>query len=180
MVTLTDTPPVRTDLTSESALAAELMFALHSGWQLQGDIEWDPDIERTNQSSLYLRYHGDNRHLFNIGYRYRNDDREQLEQSDVSLIWPIGDHWSFISRWNQDLIHDRIVEAFAGIEYQSCCWAVRVLGRRWVNDNDLSAIDKVNEKEAIYIQFQLTGLGNIGDSMERLFRDSIPGYQEKN
>lgn len=178
MVTLSGTP-VRTDSTSKSALAAELMYALHSGWRLQGDIEWDPDIERTNQSSVYLRYHGDNRHLFNIGYRIRNDDREQLEQTDVSLVMPVSDHWSFISRWNQDLIHDRIIEAFAGLEYQSCCWAVRVVGRRWINDDDLSAVDEVQEKDALYIQFILKGLGNIGDSTERLFSDSIPGYQEE-
>lgn len=178
MVTLTGTPD-RTDLTSESALAAELMYALKSGWRVQGDIEWDSDIQRTNQSSLYLRYRGDNRHLFNVGYRIRNDNREQLEQSDVSLVWPITHRWSFVSRWNQDLIHDRIVEAFAGLEYQSCCWAVRVVGRRWINDSDLTAADKAKEKDAIYIQFVLKGLGNIGDSTEQLLSDSIPGYQSQ-
>jgi len=178
MVTLTGAQ-ARTDKTSESALAAELMYAFNSDWRVQGDLEWDSDIQRTNQSSIYMRYRGDNRHLFNVGYRIRNDNREQLEQSDVSLVWPVTQHWSFISRWNQDLINDRVVEAFAGLEYQSCCWAVRVVGRRWVNDDDLSAADKVKEKDAIYIQFVLKGLGNIGDSTEQLYRDSIPGYQQQ-
>ena len=176
-VTLNGTQ-ARTDRTSESALAGEIMYAWNPYWRLQGDIEWDPDISRTNQSSLYMRYHGDNRHLFNIGYRIRNDNREQLEQTDISLVWPISQQWSFISRWNQDLIHDRIVEAFAGLEYQSCCWAVRVVGRRWINDDDLTSNTNVEEKDAIYIQFILKGLGNIGDSTEQLYRDSIPGYQE--
>lgn len=178
MVTLSGAP-IRTDMTSESPLAAELMYALRSGWRVQGDIEWDPDIERTNQSSFYLRYHGDNRHLFNVGYRRRDDDRERLEQTDVSLVWPVADHWSVISRWNHDLIHDRVVEAFAGIEYQSCCWAVRLVGRHWINDDDITDSDGIEEKDAIYIQFELKGLGNIGDSMESLFEDSIIGYQKQ-
>jgi LPS-assembly protein len=155
------------------------MYALKSGWRLQGDIEWDSDIERTNQSSLNLRYHGDNNHLLNIGYRQRNDDSEdRLEQTDISAVFPVSDHWSVISRWNHDLIRDRIVEAFAGLEYQSCCWAVRVIGRHWINEDDITASDGVDEKDAIYIQFLLKGLGDIGSSTEQLFSDSIPGYQD--
>ncbi|MEZ5524834.1 MAG: LPS-assembly protein LptD [Pseudomonadales bacterium] len=173
-----DGAPVRTDMTSESPLAAELMFALKSGWRIQGDIEWDPDIERTNQSSLYLRYHGDNSHLFNIGYRRRNDDRQRLEQTDLSFVWPVADQWSLISRWNHDLINDRVVEAFAGVEYQSCCWAVRLVGRHWINNDDITDSEGIEEKDAIYIQFIFKGLGDIGDSIESLFSDSIPGYQE--
>ena len=65
------------------------------------------------------------------------------------------------------------------IVLSSCCWAVRVVGRRWINDSDLTAADKVKEKDAIYIQFVLKGLGNIGDSTEQLLSDSIPGYQSQ-
>lgn len=167
------------DRSSDSPIAAELMYAFKSGWRVQGDIEWDDDNSNTMQSSLFLRYHGDNQHLVNIGYRVRNDGRsERIEQTDLSTIWPISDRWSFISRWNHDLIHDRIIEAFAGVEYQSCCWAVRVVGRQWINDDDITKSDGVDEKNAIYIQFLLKGLGNIGDSMEKLFSDSILGYQE--
>ena len=175
-VTLTNTP-AHTDTTSDSPIAAELMYALKSGWRLQGDIEWDPDLSSTNQSSLNLRYHGDNQHILNIGYRVRNDGSERLEQTDISAAFPVSKHWSVVSRWNHDLIRDRLVEAFAGFEYQSCCWAVRVIGRRWINDDDINASDGVDEKNAIYIQFELKGLGKIGDSTERLFSDSIPGYQ---
>jgi len=174
-VTLTGTP----DRSADSPIAAELMYAFNSGWRVQGDIEWDDDNSNTTQSSLYFRYHGDNQHLVNIGYRVRNDgSSERIEQTDLSTVWPISDRWSFISRWNHDLIHDRIIEAFAGLEYQSCCWAVRVVGRQWINDDDITKSDGVDEKNAIYIQFLLKGLGNIGDSMEKLFSDSIQGYQE--
>ncbi|EGG98376.1 hypothetical protein imdm_97 [gamma proteobacterium IMCC2047] len=55
---------------------------------------------------------------------------------------------------------------------------MRVVGRQWINDDDITKSDGVDEKNAIYIQFLLKGLGNIGDSMEKLFSDSIQGYQE--
>lgn len=177
LVTLAGLPDA-SDKTSESAYAAEIKFALRSGWRLLGDIEWDPDLERTNESSLNLRYSSDSNHIFNIGYRIRAD-RQQLEQSDFSLVWPLSDRWRIFTRWNQDLIRDRIVEALAGLEYQSCCWNIRIAARRWINDDDLFRADEVEEKDGIYIQFQLKGLAGIGQSLEGILKNSIPGYQEQ-
>lgn len=166
------------DDTSESALAAEFMYALQSGWRFLGDIAWDPALERTNDGSLGLRYHGQDNRIFNLGYRVRND-RRKLEQTDISAMWPISPQWRIIARWNQDLIRDRVVEALAGLEYQSCCWSIRLAARRWVNDADIFSADKVEQKDGIYLQIQLKGLAGIGQSLEGLLQDSIIGYQEQ-
>lgn len=177
MVTLTGVTTPE-DEYSESSYAAEFVYALRSGWRFQGDIEWDPETERTNESSISLRYRSDNQHIFNLGYRVRND-RQKLEQTDISLIWPLGDRWQLFTRWNQDLINDRIIEALAGIQYSSCCWSVRIAARRWINDDDIFRVDEVEEKDGIYIQFQLKGLAGIGQSLDGILRNSIPGYQEQ-
>ena len=177
LVSLTGIPAI--DATnSESAYAAEFSYALRSGWRFYGDIEWDPELERTNESSIGLRYHSNNQHIFNLGYRVRND-RQKLEQTDFSLIWPLSDRWQIFTRWNQDLIHDRIIEALAGIEYSSCCWSIRIAARRWINDDDLFLANEVEEKDGIYIQFQLKGLAGLGQSLEGILSNSIPGYREQ-
>ena len=163
---------------SESAYAAQFQFALKSGWRITGDIEWDQEQERTNESSLSLRYRRDNNHIFNMGYRVRKD-RQRIEQSDVSLIWPLSDRWRVIARWNQDLINNRVVEALAGLEYQSCCWSVKVAARRWINDSDIVVVGDIEEKEGVYIQFELKGLAGIGSSLESLLTKSITGYREQ-
>ncbi len=164
--------------TSKSAFTAEFIYALQSGWRFLGDIEWDPELEKTNESSLSLRYKGKQNRIFNIGYRLRND-RRKLEQTDISGMWPVSSQWNIIARWNQDLIHDRIIEALVGIEYQSCCWSMRLAARRWINDDDIFSADKVEEKDGIYFQIQLKGLAGIGQSLEGLLKDSIMGYQEQ-
>ena len=94
-------------------------------------------------------------------------------------MWPISPQWRIIARWNQDLIRDRVVEALAGLEYQSCCWSIRLAARRWVNDADIFSADKVEEKDGMYLQIQLKGLAGIGQSLEGLLQDSIIGYQEQ-
>ena len=177
-VTLTGTP-ADSDLTSESAYAAEFLYALKSGWQLDGDIIWDPETSQTNESSINLSYHGDAKHIFNIGYRVRQD-RDQIEQTDVSLIWPVSNQWAMFTRWNHDLIQKRIIEALAGVEYQNCCLRIRVAARRWINSTDITATDGVSEKDAIYIQLQLKGLAGIGESLEGILSNSITGYEEQN
>lgn len=177
LVTLTGIPALD-DLTSESAYAAEFAYALQSGWRFYGGIEWDPDLERTNESNLGIRYHGDNSHIFNLGYRVRQD-RQKIEQVDFSLIWPITERLKLFTRWNQDLIHDRVIEALAGIEFSSCCWSVRIAARRWINDDDNFILNEVEEKDGIYLQFQLKGLGGLGQSLDGLLSNSISGYREQ-
>ncbi len=176
-VTLAGVPGTE-EMTNESAYAAELLFALRSGWQVRGNIEWDPEAERTNEDSISLTYRSDNRHIFNLGYRARRSP-QQIEQTNIALIWPLSTRWSFIGRWNQDIINDRAVEALAGIEYQSCCWSARIVGRQWINDDDLTAVDNIEEREGIYLQFQFKGLAGVGESLERIMRNSIAGYQEQ-
>ncbi len=170
--------PTAADMTSESAYAAEFLYAISPAWKLGGDIIWDPELSRTNESSINLGYRGDSDHIFNIGYRVRKD-RDRIEQTDVSLIWPLSSQWSMFTRWNQDLIKNRIVEALAGVEYQNCCLSVRFAARRWINNTDPLAADGVSEKDAIYIQVQLKGLAGIGQSLEGVISNSIPGYEER-
>jgi len=173
--------PADTDSSSDSPLAGELMYAFTSNWRLQGDIEWDPSSKHTNQSSLNLRYHSDNDHIVNIGYRARNPDNglQRLEQADISTIWPLDNHWRVISRWNHDLNLNRVVEAFAGFEYKSCCWAVRILGHRLLKKEDITINnpngDGVEKKNTLFIEFELNGLGRSNKRTDSLFKD-IPGY----
>ena len=177
----------------ESSYAAEIAINLSSGWHLFGDIEWDPNENRTNESSVRIRYASDNRRIFNIGYRVRNNqlrfapgtnpninNRQRLEQTDISFIWPVSNHWSLIGRWNQDIINDQNIETLAGIQYESCCWVTRLVGRRWINDDDANLLDpnNVDEKDAIYLQIQFKGLGGLGSSLDGILDDSIPSYRQ--
>ncbi len=177
IVTL-EKPPGSAEMASESAYAAELQLSLSSRWKLRGDIEWDPETERTDEDAFSLVYRADNRHIFNLGYRARRAP-QKIEQTNIALIWPLSKRWSFIARWNQDIINDRVVEAFAGLDYQSCCWSVRFVGRKWINDDDLTSTDGIEEREGIYLQFQLKGLAGVGESLERIISNSIAGYQEQ-
>jgi LPS-assembly protein len=65
-----------------------------------------------------------------------------------------------------------VLDSFAGIEYDSCCWALRLVGRNFVNDDDHST--------AIYLQLELKGLGSVGHRADRVLADGLMGYEVPN
>jgi len=131
------------------------------------DVRWNEESRQFDKGSLQLQYMPDMHSIFNIGYRYRETT---LEQSDVSILWPIGRHWHIIGRHNYSLLDKRALETLAGLEYQSCCWSARIVNRRYVND------DLGETRENLYIQFELKGLTSLGDGLESVLEHGILGY----
>lgn len=155
------------DEQSASNLVAELDVRLSRTWKTVAGIQWDPHETKTERSSLRLQYRPDPRHLWNFGYRYRSDE---LEQIDTSALWYFTPRWHGVMRWNYSLPDSKLLEGLGGIEYESCCWILRVLGRSYVSDTAGESND------AILLQLELKGLTSFGDPIESLLEDGILGY----
>jgi len=159
--------PVETE--SDSDMVAEIAASIAKEWTLRGEMQWDPSSNRSNNmSAIALNYRGDKGHIFNVSHRYRRDD---LEQFDVSARIPLNKQWSIIGRWYHSMKDNRTLEGLAGIEYDSCCWATRLVLRDYVNNS----FDE-QRNMAIFFQVELKGLGNFGQNSQSLLERSILGY----
>jgi len=129
--------------------------------------QWNPDLSQSERSEIYLQYRPASDRVVNAGYRFR---RDLLEQVDVSAAWPILDQWRAYGRWVYSLDAEKTLDQFAGFEYASCCWAVRVVARRFVSsrtgDTDTS----------IGLELELKGLSGVGVDNEAFLRGAIRGY----
>jgi LPS-assembly protein len=74
----------------------------------------------------------------------------------------------------------RSVEDMIGIEYDSCCWRIRLLHLRYfdtvrgvVPNFDSPELDR---EYATQVQFELKGLGGFGDGVEQLMGEMIRGF----
>ncbi len=85
------------------------------------------------------------------------------------MAWPISGDWRFVGRWAYSLSQDRTVEAFGGLEYESCCWAFRTVIRRYLSGTELT--------DAFFLQIEFKGLTGIGRSTVDFLERSIPGYE---
>jgi len=149
------------DLIAEAEVSAYRDFNLRVAWQ------WDPERSRSERSEAYLQYAPATDRVANLGYRFR---RGSVEQIDASAAWPISTQWRGFARWVYSLREDKTLDQFVGIEYGSCCWALRVVTRRFVSsrtgDSDTS----------IGLQLELKGLSSVGVDSESFLREAIRGY----
>ena len=75
------------------------------------------------------------------------------------------------------LFEDEIENTF-GIEYNSCCWQVRLVYQEGLDSNVVAGIDD-ERQDAIYFQFVLRGLGGTGSQVETLLDETIYGYRNR-
>ena len=92
---------------------------------------------------------------------------------------PVGRQWQLFGRWHYDLEMDRSLEALFGIAYESCCWTVRTLYQRALEPDDETLSNDLEHDEAILLEFQLKGLGGLGDKLNGVLEESIFGYRDE-
>ncbi|MCR6686311.1 LPS assembly protein LptD [Pseudoxanthomonas sp.] len=151
----------------KSAWVADANYMINDRWNLGASYQWDPKFRREDLASVRARYLWPNDGVVNLGYRYR---RDLLEQADFSFLYPVSPTWSVVGRYYHSIQDDKLLEAIAGVQWDSCCLAVRALARRYVRNRE-GDLDN-----AIQVEFVLKGLGSAGQDTERTLRRAILGY----
>jgi LPS-assembly protein len=160
-----------------SALAAELSARVAGAWSLTGTMIWDPHENQVDEGAVALQYRRDNRHIVNAGYRKRIDG--DIQQSDVSLYWPVSRHFGVIARWNYDFDSGRTIEGFGGIEYNDCCWQIRLMARRYLDSPTGRDLDLVEADRGVFVQVVFKGLAGVGGKVESMLQRGIRGYRSE-
>jgi LPS-assembly protein len=130
-------------------------------------VQWDPGETRSEKGDVHLQYKPEADRVVNLGYRFR---RENFEQVDASAAWPVSERWSAYGRLVYSLDDDATLDEFLGLEYRSCCWRLRVVGRRYVSD-------RTGDRDtSILVQLELNGLSSVGVGADAFLERSIRGY----
>ena len=168
--------------TSASDLVAEIEARPTRDWRLRAGLQYDTDADRTEKNALTVRYQPNRRSVVNAAYRLVRDidPSRTIEQADLSFAWPLGASWRTVGRWNIALDEDRYrtLEAFAGMEYDSCCWGIRMVARRY-RRSGARADGEDSYSNGLFVQLELKGLTSVGNSTEALLTRGIPGYENE-
>ncbi len=141
------------------------------------DLELDP-IKNANAAIDQATY---NQFLNNKESIIRSND---IIQTDVSFRWPVYDDWFAIGRWQYSLLYNQTQEGFFGFEKETCCWRIRIIGRRYVNNvsavanSALSQPTAANSQTGLFFQIEFKGLTGIGEKLDDFFSQSIYGYRK--
>ena len=175
------------DKVQQSSMAADLFYRFNHQWQINSDIQYNTQESFTNKSQVTLNYQVDKYHSIQLSHRYTRDvSGSSLEQASLLANLALNRDWAFVGRLTQDLQQKRTLESYAGLQYESCCWAVRIAYHRHINSN-LSDDGFFNENRdefnsGFMLQFIIKGLngkqGSIGT--QDMFDSSIFGYKRPN
>lgn len=152
---------------NSSDYIAELGMNINDQWNLKLGYQWDSDQGQTQLGEARVLYHPDDYRVLSAAYQYR---RDTVEEINLAAAWPVADHWNLVGHYNYSFLDNEPGERFAGVEYSSCCWSVRVVARRYL------ATRTGGSDTAFTVQLLLKGLGNGSKPAEQMLERGILGY----
>jgi LPS-assembly protein len=163
-VTLPGQPAFGT--TSRSDVLGLVSGSITRAWSADFGMTFSLDQRQAQKLDVAVRYRPQLGKVLNFGYRYTQDFLEQL---DVSGQWLLTRRWSGVMRWNYSLQDQSLLEALLGLEYTAGCWALRLVGHKFVTSSG-------TDTTSLLFQLELTGLSRIGNNPLELLRQNIGGY----
>jgi LPS-assembly protein len=163
-----------------SALAAEFDWQVNQRWFLHSDIQVATQTQKVKRSSIATEYRIDDNKLIQMNHRYIRDlSGEEINQFGVTASWPINQNWHWVGRWYRDAQRSRTTESFAGIQYESCCWALRITYQRSLSNRfDATGLRTTDEFDSgIGLQFIIKGIGSRRSNSD-ILEQGMFGYRQ--
>lgn len=167
----TETPGSR----NSSDIIAQLALSAYKNWNVSMGVQWNPEMTRTERGNVAFQYAPAKDRVINLGYSYQRDPdpTKGLEQFSSSFAWPINPTWSAYGKVVYSKLDSKIIDRFAGFQYRSCCWNVRLVAGRSVST-------RTGESDtSIRLQLELSGLSSVGVAADTFLERSIPGYSAR-
>ena len=153
--------------TETSDYIAQLRFLLFKNVNFDFGHQWGSGVEDMTKSEARLQYRPADNKILNLAYRFR---RDSLKQGDLSWSWPIASRWNFVGRYNFSFRDQEVLEQFFGLEYESCCWGLRLVSRRHISTRDGT------RDSSFGLQLVLKGMTSVGTAADKLLERGILGY----
>jgi LPS-assembly protein len=176
-------------LTDEgSALAFALNVRTSERWSIHSNLLFDSYEEKLDAANIRVGFRPDKDAIINLGYTLREPPasfaaRPVTEQINTSAYMPINDNWSAFGAVRYSLEIGSSVEDMIGVEYDGCCWRVRLIYMSYLDalrDVDVFIPEpELTRDRAFQFQFVLKGLGGFGNRVDNLMQDMIRGFNAK-
>ncbi len=172
--------------------AGDTYWRMTDRWGLRGGVQYDTRLNNVATSSTALEYRRDEDRLVQLTYRYASPEyiqatlpsyatgeqyKEGISQVGGTASWPIADRWSVVGAYYFDTNANKAADQMLGLQYNSCCYAIRVGYERKLNGWDV----KNNQSEydnVIGFNIELRGLSsNYGLGTQQMLRSNILPYR---
>lgn len=167
-----------------SAIASQFRWIATERMTFTGELNWDENSNNVDSGSTLARYQVPGTGSVSLGYRYYDnrsetatENEERIDQTDFTVAWRVANQWTILGRWRFDLENHRSFDNLIGVEYESCCWSLSLVNRRYLEEGDDDA-SLIEANQGIFLEFQLKGLGGVGNKLDGVLKESILGLDE--
>ncbi|MGX5101736.1 LPS assembly protein LptD [Enterobacter cloacae] len=171
--------------------AGDTYWRMTDRWGLRGGVQYDTRLDNIATSSAAIEYRRDEDRMVQLTYRYASPEyiqatlpsyagaeqyKDGISQVGGAASWPIADRWSIVGAYYFDTNANKPADQMVGLQYNSCCYALRVGYERklngWNSENNQSKYDNV-----IGFNVELRGLSsNYGLGTHQMLRSNILPY----
>ena len=174
---------------SYSPVALRAKYHFNPTLMVYGDYVWDPATRSTNNGYLSLLYHPGYNKIFSLGYNYLvNGDITQiantaiqdnvLSQATFAYSWPLSEQWTTLGVFSHNLSKRYNMMSYMGVQYENCCWAVRLIGGRTFQSLSQTNLTP-NYNSNVFLQVILKGLGSASSSdPSSIIGTYLPGFDD--
>ena len=181
------------DTSHHSNLVTELSSQFTRQLSGSSGMQWSPQYNQVQRINAAIHYRSPANEIINVGYIYRKNplypnQMNDITQTDNSFRYPLYDNWTVLGRWQYSLLYHETQDALFGLEKENCCWKARIAFRHYTNNISSSGLlygpntNTVNSTagtglNGVFFEFELKGLGALGDDMDTFLQKEIYGFQ---
>jgi LPS-assembly protein len=183
----------KNDNTGSLVWAGDTYWRISDRWGLRGGLQYDTRLDSVATGSSSIEYRRDENRMLQLNYRYASPEyiqatlpkyystaaqyKDGINQVGAVGSWPIADRWSIVGAYYFDTKANKPADQMLGLQYNSCCYAIRFGYERklngWDDDKQHSIYDNV-----IGFNIELRGLSsNYGLGTKEMLRSNILPYQ---
>ncbi len=181
------------DKTGSLVWAGDTYWRISDRWGLRSGIQYDTRLDSIATSSSSIEYRRDENRMLQLNYRYASPEYIQaavpsrdvtnaqykngISQVGAVASVPIAERWSIVGAYYFDTNVNKVADSMLGLQYNSCCYAIRVGYERKLNGWDDTQQHAIYDN-SIGFNIELRGLSsNYGLGTNQMLRSNILPYQ---
>ena len=172
-----------------SSFVIETDFSINNRWLFNNSVEYSVDDKELSRTDAAIEYAFAQGQRIQVNYRYikdvdtiiDNDNPDnnplntEINQVGSKFMLPINNQWDMGASYYYDMENQITQDAFIGIKYEDCCWAIRLdYGYRLKDHNINTGVTTFDQGPTL--MFELKGLGGIGNDMNNIGTSSLFEY----
>ncbi|MCX8981757.1 LPS assembly protein LptD [Citrobacter portucalensis] len=186
------------DKTGSLVWAGDTYWRISDRWGLRSGIQYDTRLDSIATSSSSIEYRRNENSLLQLNYRYASPEYIQatlpnssadqkkwnqaqyengISQVGAVASFPIAERWSIVGAYYFDTNVNKEADSMLGLQYNSCCYAIRFGYERKLNGWDNTQQHAIYDN-TIGFNIELRGLSsNYGLGTNQMLRSNILPYQ---